>query len=101
MTLFTVYHQPCSRLLDELDKLITDRPEGRHSECYDPSMTCVPCSHVVGRTPPLHAVSDIYHCPLIQQPPCRPPHSLYNLYPDVTAEADALDPSIMEFAGGF
>ncbi|CAB1318373.1 unnamed protein product [Coregonus sp. 'balchen'] len=111
---------------DELDRLITDRPDGCRRKPCDPRMTCVPSSPcgpplslpfhhqaqnhtllgepsspVPARTPPLHAVPDYSHSPFPQQQPYRHPHShsLYSLHPDVTAEVDALDPSIMEFAG--
>ncbi|XP_013993825.2 forkhead box protein N4 [Salmo salar] len=117
---------------DELDRLITDRPDGCRRNPCDPRMTCLPSSPcgsplsgllqaslpfylqaqnptllvdpsspVPARTPPLHAVPDYSHTPFIQQQPCRQAnsHSLYSLHPDVTADVDALDPSIMEFAG--
>ncbi|CAB1352864.1 unnamed protein product [Coregonus sp. 'balchen'] len=44
---------------------------------------------------------DYSHSPFIQQQPYRQAnsHSLYSLHPDFTTEVDALDPSIMEFAG--
>uniref|UniRef100_A0A8C7W7L5 Fork-head domain-containing protein n=1 Tax=Oncorhynchus mykiss TaxID=8022 RepID=A0A8C7W7L5_ONCMY len=117
---------------DELDRLITDRPDGCRRNPCDPRMTCLPSSPcgsplsgllqtslpfhlqaqnptmlgdpsspVPARTPPLHAVPDYSHTPFIQQQPYRQAnsHSLYSLHPDVTADVDALDPSIMEFAG--
>ncbi|XP_041742044.2 forkhead box protein N4-like isoform X1 [Coregonus clupeaformis] len=117
---------------DELDRLITDRPDGCRRKPCDPRMTCLPSnpcgsplsghlqeslpfylqaqnhtllgdpsSPVPGRTPPLHAVPDYSHSPFIQQQPYRQAnsHSLYSLHPDFTTEVDALDPSIMEFAG--
>uniref|UniRef100_A0A4W5Q9P3 Forkhead box N4 n=1 Tax=Hucho hucho TaxID=62062 RepID=A0A4W5Q9P3_9TELE len=117
---------------DELDRLITDRPDGCRRKPCDPRRTCVPSrpcgpqlsghlqsslpfhlqaqkhtllgepsSPVPARTPPLHAVPDYSHSPFPQQQPYRHPnsHSLYSLHPDVTAEVDALDSSIMEFAG--
>uniref|UniRef100_A0A8C7DAW7 Forkhead box N4 n=1 Tax=Oncorhynchus kisutch TaxID=8019 RepID=A0A8C7DAW7_ONCKI len=117
---------------DELDRLITDRPDGCRRKACDPRKTCVlsmpcgpplsghlqsslpfhlqaqnhtllgePSSPVHARTPPLHAVPDYSHSPFPQQQPYRHPfsHSLYSLHPDVTAEVDALDSSVMEFAG--
>uniref|UniRef100_A0A674ETT0 Forkhead box N4 n=1 Tax=Salmo trutta TaxID=8032 RepID=A0A674ETT0_SALTR len=117
---------------DELDRLITDRPDGCRRKPCDPRRTCVPSrpcgpplsghlqsslpfhlqaqnhtlkgepiSPVPARTPPLHAVPDYSHSPFPQPQPYRHPysHSLYSLHPDVTAEVDALDSSIMEFAG--
>uniref|UniRef100_A0A4W5MYM5 Forkhead box N4 n=1 Tax=Hucho hucho TaxID=62062 RepID=A0A4W5MYM5_9TELE len=117
---------------DELDRLITDRPDCCRRKPCDPRMTCLPSSpcgsHLSGhlqashpfhlqaqndtllgdpsspvpaRTPSLLAVPDYSHTPFIQQQPYRQAnsHSLYSLHPDVTADVDALDPSIMEFAG--
>uniref|UniRef100_A0A8C7SJL1 Forkhead box N4 n=1 Tax=Oncorhynchus mykiss TaxID=8022 RepID=A0A8C7SJL1_ONCMY len=117
---------------DELDRLITDRPDGCRRKACDPRKTCVlsmpcgpplsghlqsslpfhlqaqnhtllgePSSPVHARTPPLHAVPDYSHSPFPQQQPYRHSfsHSLYSLHPDVTAEVDALDSSVMEFAG--
>ncbi|XP_019908662.2 forkhead box protein N4 isoform X3 [Esox lucius] len=101
---------------DELDRLITDRPDGcqrktcdprkcfpssacppplsgHHFQVLNPACLGDPCSPVPAQTPPLHAV------PISQQEPYRPQHGLYSLHPDITAEADALETSIMEFAG--
>uniref|UniRef100_A0A3Q2PFX1 Forkhead box N4 n=1 Tax=Fundulus heteroclitus TaxID=8078 RepID=A0A3Q2PFX1_FUNHE len=129
---------------DELDKLITDRPENCRRKPLEPGMTrlagcttglplpvpaqmqpqpivtlslpCLPMhqhhqlqahlqaqarlgpmSPAPAQTPPLHAVPDLSHSPLTQQPG-KPPDDFYSLQSDTNTEVDALDPSIMDFA---
>ncbi|XP_019717108.1 forkhead box protein N4 [Hippocampus comes] len=128
---------------DELDKLITDRPENCRRKAIEPVMTrlpscptglsltaqmqqpqpivtlslpCLPMhqhhqiqaqlqaqarsapmSPAPAQTPPLHAVPELSHSPLTQQP-SKPPDDFYSVHVDSHTEVDALDPSIMDFA---
>lgn len=129
---------------DELDKLITDRPENCRRKALDLCMTrlpsgpsglplstpaqmhsqpivtlslpCLPMhqhhqlhtklqsqvrldplSPAPAQTPPFHAVPDISHSPLTQQP-TKPPEDFYTVQGDTHTEVDTLDPSIMDFA---
>lgn len=57
-----------------------------------------PMSPAHAQTPPLHAVPDLCHSPLAQQPG-KPPGDFYGVHGEAThTEVDALDPSIMDFA---
>ncbi|KAB5528245.1 hypothetical protein PHYPO_G00138090 [Pangasianodon hypophthalmus] len=108
---------------DELDKLITDRPESCRRKPLDPqlpppqpvlSLQCLtvhhqlqlqlhtqpriaPTSPAPAQTPPLHPVPD-----LVKQPPQQhqqqQPAEIFSVHSDVHSEVDALDPSIMDFA---
>ncbi|TNN56676.1 Forkhead box protein N4 [Liparis tanakae] len=122
---------------DELDKLITDRPESCRRKALEAglsrlpgaapmqapplltlSLPCLPMHHhhhlhqhhplqlharlppmspVPAQTPPLHAVPAPSPRPLAQQPG-KPPEDFYSVQGDAHTEADALDPSIMDFA---
>ncbi|KAJ3603858.1 hypothetical protein NHX12_028599 [Muraenolepis orangiensis] len=104
---------------DELDKLITDRPENCRRKAVEPAITRLPnapsqmqpiaqarlapmspmspMSPTPAQTPPLHVVPDLARSPLGQPPGGKQPHGdFYSLQGD--AEVDALDPSIMDFA---
>ncbi|KAG5840359.1 hypothetical protein ANANG_G00187970 [Anguilla anguilla] len=85
---------------DELDKLITDRPESCRRKPCDPGATRLP-SGPTGLTLPAQLqpqpVMTLSLHPLAQHPG-KPPHEFYSLHGDVTAEVDTLDPSIMDFA---
>uniref|UniRef100_W5KHG4 Forkhead box N4 n=1 Tax=Astyanax mexicanus TaxID=7994 RepID=W5KHG4_ASTMX len=112
---------------DELDKLITDRPESCRRKPLDPGMTHIPigryavsalsahppaapsaaprpvpprpASPAPAQTPPLHTVPDLAHSPLPQHPPAKHQHpDLYPVHNDAHSEVDTLDPSIMDFA---
>ncbi|CDQ66346.1 unnamed protein product [Oncorhynchus mykiss] len=88
---------------DELDKLITDRPESCRRKPMDPGMTRLPsCPSgltlpVQGQMQPQPVVTLSLH-PLATEHPGKQPHDFYSLHGDVNAEVDALDPSIMDFA---
>lgn len=112
---------PSSPSSDELDKLITDRPESCRRKPLDPqlappqpvlSLQCLtvhhqlqlqlhaqpritPTSPAPAQTPPLHPVPE-----LVKQPPPPPPQpaEIFSVHSDVHSEVDALDPSIMDFA---
>uniref|UniRef100_A0A8C5ANF0 Forkhead box N4 n=1 Tax=Gadus morhua TaxID=8049 RepID=A0A8C5ANF0_GADMO len=87
---------------DELDKLITDRPDScrRKAEAgvtrlahgparLAPMSPMSPMSPAPAQTPPLHS-------PMVQHPGKLPQGDYYGLQGD--SEVDALDPSIMDFA---
>ncbi|KAG7318671.1 hypothetical protein KOW79_018426 [Hemibagrus wyckioides] len=94
---------------DELDKLITDRPESCRRKPLDPQLAppqplqlqlhaqpqITPTSPAPAQTPPLHPVPE-----LVKQPPLPPPQpaEIFSVHSDVHSEVDALDPSIMDFA---
>ncbi|XP_046697349.1 forkhead box protein N4 [Silurus meridionalis] len=110
---------------DELDKLITDRPESCRRKPLDSqlpppqpvlSLQCLTVHHQLqlqlhaqpriappspapAQTPPLHPVPE-----LVKQPPPTPPQhqhqpaEIFSLHNEVHSEVDALDPSIMDFA---
>ncbi|XP_066466009.1 forkhead box protein N4 [Tiliqua scincoides] len=123
---------------EELDKLITDRPENcrrtskqadsdipklghvattqGHNAQLQPqpimtlSLQSIPFHHQIqtqacmtpgspapAQTPPLHALCSVHQRPLPQHPMSRAPDFL-GVATDMSAEVDALDPSIMDFA---
>ncbi|XP_046901315.1 forkhead box protein N4-like [Hypomesus transpacificus] len=102
---------------DELEKLMSDRPEGSQGRaCWDPRMNCVPCrpplsgrlpgapfhlqalagSPLPAQTPPLHPGLDFSHSPLAAHNPYQSPHALLNHQPDYMVEVDT---SFVDFAG--
>uniref|UniRef100_A0A8C8JDG0 Fork-head domain-containing protein n=1 Tax=Oncorhynchus tshawytscha TaxID=74940 RepID=A0A8C8JDG0_ONCTS len=107
---------------DELDRLITDRPESCRRKPMDPGMTRLPiCPSglslpVPGQMQPqpmvtlslqclpmhqhhqLHAQARLAPVLLATQHPGKQPHEFYSLHGEVNAEVDTLDTSIMDFA---
>ncbi|KFQ44927.1 Forkhead box protein N4 [Nestor notabilis] len=100
---------------EELDKLITDRPESCRRPSKQPrmplSLQSMPLHHQLqpqpriapdspapAQTPPLHTLPDGSHSPLPHHPMGRAPPDFLNVTADMSTEVDALDPSIMDFA---
>ncbi|XP_062874175.1 forkhead box protein N4 [Trichomycterus rosablanca] len=102
---------------DELDKLITHRPESCRRKLLEPqlppppvlTLQCLPVhqqlqlqlhsqsrlaptSPAPAQTPPLHTIPDLTKQPHPQ------PAEIYSIHGDVHSEVDALDPSIMDFS---
>ncbi|CAG08535.1 unnamed protein product, partial [Tetraodon nigroviridis] len=93
---------------DELDKLITDRPESCRRKALEPGMTRLPgCP--TGLPLPIPAQPTLrpllstrfrtFATILSPKQPGKPPDDFYGVHGDTAhTEVDALDPSIMDFA---